>query len=287
MTVTKDMTDKKLPVAVCALVNEVILGTHKTLDELFKRAGAPGEPPEYAHGSKWKIWLMRASDDSDIDAHQVLGKIIEEFMEVEPSKEDATGASFLGIPDQYSRWEYNRARLVSILSKNGLKYLRGGQIVEVSTSLASEELVKRIKSHDFEMVDIEFRRAIETVSIDPETALTAGCALLEAVFKAYLEDNERELPQKQTIKQLWKMVQKEIGFDPKNQTDSDIQRILSGMSSIVDGVGALRTHAGSAHGRGRLRYRVQARHARLCINSAHTLALFLIETWEPKGSSQA
>ena len=54
------------------------------------------------------------------------------------------------------------------------------------------------------------------------------------------------------------------------------------MSSIVDGIGAFRTHAGSAHGGGKLRYNVQSRHAKLTVNASHTLALFLIETWEHK-----
>ena len=54
------------------------------------------------------------------------------------------------------------------------------------------------------------------------------------------------------------------------------------MISVVDGIGAFRTHAGSAHGGGGLRYRVRARHANLVVNSAQTLALFLIETWEER-----
>ena len=33
---------------------------------------------------------------------------------------------------------------------------------------------------------------------------------------------------------------------------------------------------------GGLRYRVRARHANLVVNSAQTLALFLIETWEER-----
>ena len=55
--------------------------------------------------------------------------------------------------------------------------------------------------------------------------------------------------------------------------------ILGGLSSIVDGVGALRTHAGSAHGRGKKGYEIQPRHARLAVYAAHTLVLFALETW--------
>jgi hypothetical protein len=54
---------------------------------------------------------------------------------------------------------------------------------------------------------------------------------------------------------------------------------LQGLASIVAGVGSARTHGGSAHGQGRGAYTVQARRARLAAHAAHTLALFVLETW--------
>lgn len=264
--------DKKLPVVVCAVVNEVLPGSHAILDALFKNAGAPGDPPPLSHATKWKMWLMRASEDPNTDAHQVLGKVLEEFMEA-PPPDDSAGVS---------NWQEQKKRVEDVLEKYGLRYLRGGRIVETGGGIASEAMAEALKDHDFEMVEVEFRRALQYISDDPGAAITAGCALLEALFKAYLEANEVALPSKQTIKPLWSVVQKELGLHPKDQADADIQRILSGMTSVVDGVGALRTHAGSAHGGGKLRYKVKPRHARLLINSAHTLALFLIETWKER-----
>ena len=56
---------------------------------------------------------------------------------------------------------------------------------------------------------------------------------------------------------------------------------------LVDGLGALRTHAGSAHGRGRTAYKVAPRHSRLALNAAHTLVHFLLETWADRRSKAA
>jgi hypothetical protein len=64
--------------------------------------------------------------------------------------------------------------------------------------------------------------------------------------------------------------------------DDDLKKVLSGMFSVVDGLGSLRTHAGSAHGHGRLRYKVTSRHARVAVNAASTLAAFVLETWEAR-----
>ena len=57
-----------------------------------------------------------------------------------------------------------------------------------------------------------------------------------------------------------------------------MRQILSGLATIIGGVGALRTHGGDAHGREKGYARIDARIARLSIHAASTAALFLIET---------
>lgn len=51
---------------------------------------------------------------------------------------------------------------------------------------------------------------------------------------------------------------------------------------MVAGIGAFRTHVSSAHAKGRKIYRLQPRHARLAIHSAHTMAVFILETWDER-----
>lgn len=282
----KKYIDKKLPVAVCAVVNEVLGGSHATLNAIFKRAGAPGEPPELSHATKWKVWLLRANENPNTNPHQVLGKVLEEFMEVEPPDTDNGLFSWLGqdFPNALSLWQAKKKRVEDVLERYGLHYIQGGSIVETKGGIASEIMAEALRDKNFDAVNIEFRRCMKYITDDPGAAITAGCSLLEALFKAYIDKNNLEMPSQQTIKPLWTIIQKELGLNPKGHTDADIQRILSGMSSIIDGIGALRTHAGSAHGGGKLRYRVKPRHARLLISSAHAMALFLIETWEDRSA---
>jgi Abortive infection C-terminus len=90
------------------------------------------------------------------------------------------------------------------------------------------------------------------------------------------------MPSDQSLKPLWKAASKSLGLDPGAIEDDDLKRVLSGLSSIVDGIGSFRTHTGSAHGRGRRTYRPQARHARLAIHASHTLVAFFIETWDER-----
>lgn len=76
------------------------------------------------------------------------------------------------------------------------------------------------------------------------------------------------------------MTKNSFGLDPSSKEDEDIKKLLGGLAAMVDGIGSFRTHAGSAHGHGRKRYKVDPRLARLVVHSAHTLTLFLIETWQ-------
>ena len=56
---------------------------------------------------------------------------------------------------------------------------------------------------------------------------------------------------------------------------NDVRQILSGLATVIGGVGALRTHGGDAHRR-------EKDYTRLSIHAASTATLFLIETWQRK-----
>ncbi|MFW1958607.1 MULTISPECIES: abortive infection family protein [Acinetobacter] len=78
------------------------------------------------------------------------------------------------------------------------------------------------------------------------------------------------------------VVRKDLNISTDSIEDEDILKIISGILSTVDGISALRTHASSAHGAGIRTYNLQPRHARLAIHSAHTIGLFLLESWSHK-----
>ena len=264
------MSKREIPAAVAVAVTNALSGSHQTLETLFKRSGVPGEPPDLSHATKWKTWLLQCNDHSEIDRLRILGRLLEEFMEVDPSQEFAEDR------------RASRSNVEQILAKYGLRYRTGGRVVEVATGPATKSLNAALAKREFDALQIEFERAVRLVQEDPPAAVTAACALLEALFRAYLEGTGVPLPDKQTIKPLWGVVQKGLNLEPKGQADQDVQRVLSGLGSVVDGIGAFRTHAGSAHGGGKYRYKVQARHARLVVNAAHTLATFIIETWDSR-----
>ena len=95
------------------------MGSHATLEVLFQTAGAPGDPPNLSHGSKWKEWLFRAGLDPEVDSLAVLGNILEEFMDLPlPDDSDAREAR-----------EKTRAKVQTALEENGLRYFRFGRVL--------------------------------------------------------------------------------------------------------------------------------------------------------------
>ncbi len=145
-----------------------------------------------------------------------------------------------------------------------------------------KSLEEEIKKLNEPAIDYEFKRAVDNVDRDPYEAVSAACNILESVFKVIIEKRHLEMPRVQDLGGLWKVLKKDLGLDPQSIGDQDVQQILSGLSSIVSGIAALRTHASSAHGCGSFRYPLKSRHALLAIHSAHSLALFVIQTWHEK-----
>jgi hypothetical protein len=91
----------------------------------------------------------------------------------------------------------------------------------------------------------------------------------------------------ESIKPLWKVVRKDLNLDPAIVEDDDLRTILTGLAAIVEGTGSLRTHKGSAHGRGgkTTTYKLKPRHARLAAHAAFTLASYILEAWGERGGT--
>lgn len=262
---------KPLPVPVCSIVGDVLgslIYHHKTLERLFYQAGAVGEVPQGNCVVKCQTWLKRMHTEVP-DPAAVLGKVLEEFMEVDRSFQAEDQAA-------------GRQKIIEVLGRSGLSYHTGGLILGAATALPTKSLKQVLKDRDLSGVDKEFERALANVEKDPPAAITAACSILESLFKVYIEDNGIEMPSDQSLKPLWKVASKHLGLDPAAIEDDDVKKVLSGLNSVVDGIGSLRTHTGSAHGHGRRAYHLQARHARLAIHASHTLVGFFIETWDER-----
>ncbi|QKX18590.1 abortive infection family protein [Microbulbifer sp. YPW1] len=271
---------KEIPAPIIAVLSENLpdIETHAGLDNLFLYADAPGEPPPGSKPVKTQAWLRRINKDSP-DPLAILGKLLECYIET-PRQEEKIGEFGTPIPNFDPKNEF-KDKLDSILTQCNLTYISGGYISDGS-STPSKSLAQLIKGRDIPAIDAEFNRALANVTSEPREAVSAACNILESIFKTYIADEELPQPNKQDLQSVWKVVRSDLGFEPNLLQDNDLKKILTGILSVVDGIGAFRSHASSAHGQGRKLYNVKPRHARLAIHSAHTLSHFVLETWDEK-----
>jgi hypothetical protein len=261
---------KEFPRPLATVVGEVIGGYyyhHQTIESLFYEAGASGEVPEGSCVKKVTEWLVREGKSDPGRALSIFGKLIEEFMDGD-------------VPRSSADKSKDRTRLEAALGRYSLAYGFGGRIYGASVTAPSRSLGEKLRELSIAEIEEEFERAHRSIDLDPPAAVTAACAILEALCKAYIAEHSLELPPNQTIKPLWGVVSKHLKISPESVEADDLKRILSGLSSIVDGIASFRTHAGSAHGHSKRSYKVAPRHARLAVHSAHTLCLFVMETWQ-------
>lgn len=167
------------------------------------------------------------------------------------------------------------------LIKRGTTY----NIVKVGGVAPATELFENKAVYlSMHSVRADFARATSCIDSDPEGALTSACSTLESVAKFILDDLGQSYPKDQSIQPLVKATLKELKLAPEKDAVAEIKRILGGLANIPAGIGVLRTKYGDAHGRGKKSAKLLPRHARLAVNAASTVGLFLLETYREEKS---
>ena len=242
--------------------------SHNELTVLFSRLGFPDPEAIGTKPLRVTAWLQRIDADSTADAQAVLGRFLEDFMD----------QTLRRIPPE--NLDRLRNRIHEALAASGLSYHPGGRIFGGEGLLSpSKSLDDFLRDRNLPAVRKEFERAYDKLVTDPADAVTAACAILEATCKTIIAEENLTLPSDQTLQPLWRVVRGHLGLAPTSELQDDLKKILGGLASVVDGVGAFRTHAGDAHGRGPDARPIDARHARLAVHAAHTVVMFVLETW--------
>jgi hypothetical protein len=155
--------------------------------------------------------------------------------------------------------------------------------LHAATSGPVDELVTQaVQRLDAESVRNAWTRALDRRDTDPEAAVTAARALLEATCKTILDDYDAAYDEGGHLPSLYKGVQKVLKLSPADQTEDRFRAILGGCTTIVKEIGSVRNRHSDAHAPGRKTYRLAHRHASLAVNLAGSMALFLIDTHEAR-----
>jgi len=178
-----------------------------------------------------------------------------------------------------------------VLSYDGFELRQTGGRMRLLEAGKSTPVLERLSGIaeviSFDTVQRDLDRALDSSRSDPEDAVTAACSTIESVCRSILTELGEPLPDKKDVTGLYNAVRKPLGLSPDRSDINpliadDVRKVLSGLHTVIQGIGALRTHGGDAHGRERGFVRIDERIANLAIHAASTVSLFLIETWQRK-----
>ena len=115
---------------------------------------------------------------------------------------------------------------------------------------------------------------------DFDSALTKARTLLEEVFCFVIEKKGGKSEKSGEIRSLYNQVKSLYHMHQDSETDHRINGLLSGLEKILTAITEMRNGSSDAHGVGSRRINIKAHHARLFVNSAQTMADFILAVSE-------
>jgi hypothetical protein len=143
-----------------------------------------------------------------------------------------------------------------------------------STITIEVPIVKRI---DREYIKDLSSRAMKDIEENNfYSAITKSRTLLEEVFCYVIEKKGEEPSESGNIVKLYNQVKTLYTMHQDNNTDKRINNLLSGLEKIITSISQMRNEGSDSHGVGAKRIRIAEHHTRLFVNSALTIADFIL-----------
>ena len=129
----------------------------------------------------------------------------------------------------------------------------------------------------------QVRRMEVSINTDPSLAIGTAKELIETYCKTILADRGKPFEENSNFPKLLKETLRELKLVPEGVPESargakTIQRILSNLGAIGNGLAELRNLYGTGHGKHGHTKQLSARHAKLAVYAAKALVTFLFET---------
>jgi len=159
------------------------------------------------------------------------------------------------------------------------------RIVDSSPAMAAVETLVNVLNAEY--VTQQITRMEASLESDPELAIGTAKEFVETVCKTILGECGETISSDIKLPQLVKRVREKLDLLPQDIPErakgvETVRRILSNLGTIAQGLAELRRLYGSGHGKDAKVKGLQARHARLAVGSACTLAVFLFETFQER-----
>lgn len=186
--------------------------------------------------------------------------------------------------------EFAYAKIVetTIDQINGVLYFGGNELVRVGNQFVMKKIgvpvkvaAPAIKTIDRGYIVKLCERAMQDVTEgNYDSAITKSRTLLEEVF-CYVIEKKGETPSESgDISKLYNQVKQLYHMHQDKDMDKRINGLLSGLEKILSAIAEMRNKDSDSHGVGAKRINIAEHHARLFVNSAMTMADFILAVGE-------
>jgi tetratricopeptide (TPR) repeat protein len=251
--------------------DEGTLAPYRSGPELVNFFNQFGKNDEYGEGFPSR-WMYAEASISELNGTPALIKVIEGA--IDPRAYLGSNQSIDDAVDYLNQFlEFDGYKLM----KNGNRYKLSSIDKEIVT-FEHAILDNNAPNMDF-IREQNFKCRSKLNSGDYDGAITNARSLLEAVllemeFKITCTAGKYD----GDLNKLYKRVQKLLNLDPSREDISNsLKQLLTGIVSIIGGIAAVRNKMSDAHARS---YKPAEHHAKLAVNSVHTLCMFLLESFE-------
>lgn len=173
---------------------------------------------------------------------------------------------------------------------NGQLYFGGHELVKVGERFVVQKkgAVATVAAPTVKIIDQAYivsisERAMKDVSDgNYDSAITKCRTLLEEVFFYAIEKKNETPSTKGDIGKLYSQVKSLYHMHQQKDQDNRINALLSGLEKILTAISDMRNKSSDAHGAGSNRINLEEHHARLFVNSAMTMAEFILSVCEHK-----
>lgn len=175
--------------------------------------------------------------------------------------------------------------ITNVLSEiNKILYFNDKELVKVNGQFFIKRLEQELNLEIpvIETINRDYIRGLyERASKDIDennfdSAITKCRTLIEEVFCYAIEQANEEPSDKGDIQTLYNRVKDLYNMHSNKDIDKRINTLLSGLNKIISAIAEMRNSNSDSHGVGARRIAIEEHHARLILNSASTIAEFLL-----------
>lgn len=186
--------------------------------------------------------------------------------------------------------EYAYTQIVNTVIEqiNGSLYFGGNELVQIGKTFVIRKIgttvtvvTPSVKTIDRSYInDISDRAMKDVLDGNYDSAITKSRTLLEEVFCYVIERKGEEPSESGDIGKLYNQVKQLYNMHQSKDMDKRINGLLSGLEKILSAIAEMRNKGSDSHGVGAKRITIADHHARLFVNSAMTMADFVLSVSE-------